>query len=565
MSLDRFHPLVQEWFKSRFSEPTEAQIDGWPAIAQGRHTLIAAPTGSGKTLAAFMTSIDSLVRQGLSGEIPDSTQVVYVSPLKALSNDIQKNLATPLEEIAELADAAGTPLPKIRAVVRTGDTKASERAKMAKRPPHILITTPESLYILLTSRSGRQGLTGVHTLILDEIHAIADDKRGSHLSLSVERLCALAENPIVRIGLSATQRPIGEVGRLLVGSDSIDPEGKPNCLIVDTGRSRTIDLAMQLPERELGPIASHEVWGEALNSVTDLVRAHGTTLVFVNTRRLVERVSHQLSERLGDDAVVAHHGSLSRTTRLAAEQKLKGGQVKVCVATASLELGIDIGVVDLVCQIGSPRSIGVLLQRVGRSGHQVGGTPKGRLFPLTRDELAECIALARAIKRDNLDTLTIPPWPLDVLAQQIVASCAQEEWTESDLFALCRKAYPYRELPREKFDHVIEVLSEGFTSRQGRRGAFLHRDGINRKVKGRRGAPIAAMTSGGAIPDNADYDVILEPEETFVGTVNEDFAIESLAGDVFLLGNTPWKIRRVESGKVRVEDAQGQPPTVPFW
>ena len=565
MSLDQFHPLVQEWFKSRFSEPTEAQIDGWPAIAQGRHTLIAAPTGSGKTLAAFMTSIDSLVRQGLSGEIPDSTQVVYVSPLKALSNDIQKNLATPLEEIAELADAAGTPLPEIRAVVRTGDTKASERAKMAKRPPHILITTPESLYILLTSRSGRQGLAGVHTLILDEIHAIADDKRGSHLSLSVERLCALAENPIVRIGLSATQRPIEEVGRLLVGSDSIDPEGKPNCLIVDTGRSRTIDLAMQLPERELGPIASHELWGEALDSVTDLVRAHGTTLVFVNTRRLVERVSHQLSERLGDDAVVAHHGSLSRTTRLAAEQKLKGGQVKVCVATASLELGIDIGVVDLVCQIGSPRSIGVLLQRVGRSGHQVGGTPKGRLFPLTRDELAECIALARAIKRGNLDTLTIPPWPMDVLAQQIVASCAQEEWTESDLFALCRKAYPYRELPREKFDRVIEVLSEGFTSRQGRRGAFLHRDGINLKVKGRQGAPIAAMTSGGAIPDNADYDVILEPEGTFVGTVNEDFAIESLAGDVFLLGNTPWKIRRVESGKVRVEDAHGQPPTVPFW
>ncbi|CUV02211.1 Uncharacterized ATP-dependent DNA helicase PA3272 [hydrothermal vent metagenome] len=565
MSLDQFHPLVQEWFKSRFSEPTEAQTYGWPAIAQGRHTLIAAPTGSGKTLAAFMASIDSLVRQGLSGEIPDSTQVVYVSPLKALSNDIQKNLATPLEEIAELADAAGTPLPKIRAVVRTGDTKASERAKMAKRPPHILITTPESLYILLTSRSGRQGLAGVHTLILDEIHAIADDKRGSHLSLSVERLCALAENPIVRIGLSATQRPIEEVGRLLVGSDSIDPKGKPNCLIVDTGRSRTIDLAMQLPERELGPIASHELWGEALDSVTDLVRAHGTTLVFVNTRRLVERVSHQLSERLGDDAVVAHHGSLSRTTRLAAEQKLKGGQVKVCVATASLELGIDIGVVDLVCQIGSPRSIGVLLQRVGRSGHQVGGTPKGRLFPLTRDELAECIALARAIKRGNLDTLTIPPWPMDVLAQQIVASCAQEEWTESDLFALCRKAYPYRELPREKFDRVIEVLSEGFTSRQGRRGAFLHRDGINLKVKGRKGAPIAAMTSGGAIPDNADYDVILEPEGTFVGTVNEDFAIESLAGDVFLLGNTPWKIRRVESGKVRVEDAHGQPPTVPFW
>ena len=565
MPLSQFHPLVQEWFNSRFSGPTDAQVDGWPAIAEGRHTLIAAPTGSGKTLAAFMTCIDSLVRQGLAGEIPDTTQVVYVSPLKALSNDIQKNMATPLEEISVLAEAAGTPLPEIRAVVRTGDTKAYDRAKMAKRPPHILITTPESLYILLTSISGRQGLTGVRTLILDEIHAVADDKRGSHLSLSVERLCALADNPIVRIGLSATQRPIEEIGRLLVGSNSISADNKPDCLIVNTGHARTIDLAIELPQRELGPIASHEMWGEALDSVADLVSAHGTTLVFVNTRRLVERLSHQLSKRLGEDAVVAHHGSLSRTTRLAAEQRLKGGLVKVCVATASLELGIDIGVVDLVCQIGSPRSIGVLLQRVGRSGHQVGGTPKGRLFPLTRDELSECIALARAIKRGNLDTLVIPPWPVDVLAQQIVASCAHEEWTENDLFALSRSAYPYRELPREKFNHVVEVLSEGFTLRQGRRGAFLHRDGINLKVKGRRGAPIAAMTSGGAIPNNADFDVILEPEETFVGTVNEDFAIESLAGDVFLLGNTPWKIRRVESGKVRVEDAQGQPPSVPFW
>ncbi len=565
MPLSQFHPLVQEWFNSRFAEPTDAQLEGWPAIAQGRHTLIAAPTGSGKTLAAFLTCIDHLVRQGLSGEIPDSTQVVYVSPLKALSNDIQKNLTTPLVEIAALAEAAGTPLPEIRAAVRTGDTPASERARMAKRPPHILITTPESLYILLTSRSGRQGLTGVHTLILDEIHAVAGNKRGSHLSLSVERLCALAENPIVRIGLSATQRPIEEVGRLLVGNDSIATDGKPDCLIVDTGHARTIDLAIQLPQRELGPIASHEMWAEALDSVTSLVHAHGTTLVFVNTRRLVERVSHQLSERLGDEAVVAHHGSLSRTTRLAAEEKLRAGQVKVCVATASLELGIDIGVVDLVCQIGSPRSIGVLLQRVGRSGHQVGGTPKGRLYPLTRDELAECVALARAVKRGNLDTLKIPPWPLDVMAQQMVASCAQEEWPEEQLFDLCRKAYPYRELPREKFDQVVDVLSNGFTLSQGRRGAYLHRDGINLKVKGRRGAPIAAMTSGGAIPDNADYDVILDPEETFVGTVNEDFAIESLAGDVFLLGNTPWKIRRVESGKVRVEDAQGQPPTIPFW
>ena len=470
-----------------------------------------------------------------------------------------------MEEIAALASEKGESLPEIRVGLRTGDTPQSERQKMAKNPPHILITTPESLYILLTSGSGRRGLKGVNTLILDEIHAVADDKRGSHLSLSVERLCALSEQPVVRIGLSATQRPIEEIARLLVGNDSIDASGTPACTIVDTGHAREIDLALQLPEQELGPIASHELWGETLDSVAKLVEAHDTTLVFVNTRRLVERVSHQLSARLGEEAVVAHHGSLSRATRLDAEEKLKSGQVKVCVATASLELGIDIGDVDLVCQIGSPRSIGVLLQRVGRSGHSVGGTPRGRLFPLTRDELAECIALARAIRRRNLDALSVPPWPVDVLAQQIVASCAQEEWAEDDLYSLVCRAYPYRDLPRGKFDQAIETLSEGYAPRLGRGGAYLHRDGVNGVIKGRRGAPLAAMTSGGAIPENADYDVIAEPEDTFVGTVNEDFAIESLKGDVFLLGNNAWKIRRVESGRVRVEDAHGQPPTIPFW
>ena len=560
-----FHPLVREWFESKFDGPTSAQVQGWPAVAQGRHTLIAAPTGSGKTLAAFLTCIDRLVRQGLSGELTDTTQVVYVSPLKALSNDIKKNLETPLAEISSLAAAKGIALPEIRAAVRTGDTKASERQKMAKKPPHILITTPESFYILLTSRSGRQGLSEAHTLILDEIHAVADDKRGSHLSLSVERFCALTDRNVVRIGLSATQRPILELARFLVGAEHIDADGNPDCLVVDTGHARDIDLAIELPERELGPIASHETWGEALDAMCVLAQAHETTLVFVNTRRLVERVAHLLSARLGEDAVVAHHGSLSRAIRLAAEEKLKTGQVKVCVATASLELGIDIGVIDLVCQIGSPRSIGVLLQRVGRSGHSVGGTPKGRMFPLTRDELAECVALSRAVRRGNLDALSIPSWPLDVLSQQIVAACAQQEWSEDDLYRLVKRAYPYRGLPRPKFDQVIEAQSEGFAQRQGRRSGFLHRDGVNHQVKGRRGAPIAAMTSGGAIPDNADYDVIADPNETFVGTVNEDFAIESLRGDVFLLGNTAWKIRRVESGRVRVEDAQGQPPTIPFW
>ena len=565
MPLSQFHPIIQEWFQSRFQGPTEAQAAGWPAIAKGQHTLISAPTGSGKTLAAFLTCIDQLVRQGLTEELPDATQVVYVSPLKALSNDIKKNLATPLDEISALAQERGTPLPEIRTGVRTGDTTPSERAKMAKRPPHILITTPESLYILLTSESGRRGLKEVKTLILDEIHAVTDDKRGSHLSLSVERLCELAEGPVARIGLSATQRPIEEVARFLVGNPEIDADGKPNCLIVETGRARTVDLAIQLPQLEMGPIASHELWDETLDAIAKLVMEHRTTLVFVNTRRLVERVSHQLSERMGADAVVAHHGSLSKAIRLSAEEKLKNGEVKVCVATASLELGIDIGDVELVCQIGSPRSIGLLLQRIGRSGHTVGGTPKGRLYPLTRDELVECAALARGIVQGNLDRLKIPPWPLDVLGQQMVAACAAEEWGEDSLFNLCRKAYPYRDLPREKFDEVVDVLSQGFAPREGRNGALLHRDGVNNLLKGRRGARITAMTSGGAIPDNADYDVIAEPEETFVGTVNEDFAIESVTGDIFLLGNTPWKIRRVESGRVRVEDAQGQSPTIPFW
>ena len=565
MPLSSFHPVIQRWFRSRFDAPTEAQATGWPAIARGRHTLIAAPTGSGKTLTAFLTCIDQLVRQGMDTGLPETTQVVYVSPLKALSNDIQKNLATPLEEISALAEEAGFPIPQITTAVRTGDTPASERQKLAKRPPHILITTPESLYILLTSESGRRGLKHVRTLILDEIHAVADDKRGAHLALSVERLCQLSEEPITRIGLSATQRPLSEMARFLVGNRHIDAEGNPDCVVVDTGSTRKVDLSVELPEQELGPIATHEIWGETLDAIAGLTQTHAITLVFVNTRRLVERVSHQLSSRLGEEAIVAHHGSLSRATRWDAEQKLKNGQVKVCVATASLELGIDIGEIDLVCQIDSPRSIGLLVQRVGRSGHTVGGVPKGKLFPLTRDEMLECAALSRALLQANLDTFVIPSWPLDVMAQQMVAACASEDWDEDALFDLCRRAYPYRDLPRDRFDQVVGSLSQGFAPRLGRNGAHLHRDGINHQLKGRRGARLAALTSGGAIPDNADYDVVADPDGTFVGTVNEDFAIESMAGDIFLLGNTPWKVRRVESGRVRVEDAQGNLPTIPFW
>ena len=566
MPLSLFHPLVQTWFRERFEAPTEAQLVGWPAIAQGRHTLIAAPTGSGKTLAAFMTCLDSLVRAGLNGGLPERTEVVYVSPLKALSNDIQRNLTDPLAGISALAETSGAPLPEIRMAVRTGDTPPSQRQAMAKRPPHILITTPESLYILLTSESGRKALRGVRTLILDELHAVAGNKRGSHLSLSVERLCALADNPVTRIGLSATQRPIEEVARFLVGNGELSADGTPDCLIADTGHARAMDLALELPpEHELGPIATHEQWDHTLDRIAELVKAHQTTLLFVNTRRLVERLAHQMSQRLGEESVVAHHGSLSQKIRHDAEQRLKEGLVRLCVATSSLELGIDVGAIDLVCQVGSPRSIGLLLQRVGRSGHSLRATPKGRLFPLTRDELMECMALVRGFGRGNLDRLAIPPWPLDVLAQQIVAECAAREWDEDALYDLSRLAYPYRDLPRERYDQVIETLSQGVAPREGRRSAYLHHDAVNHKLRGRRGARLAALTNGGAIPDNADYDVIAEPENIFVGTVNEDFAIESMRGNVFLLGNTPWRILRVESGRVRVEDARGAAPSVPFW
>ena len=560
MTLETFHPVVGDWFARRFGAPTDAQAQGWPAIASGRHTLIAAPTGSGKTLAAFLSGLDALVKQALDGGgLPDATQIVYVSPLKALANDVQRNLIAPLDEIRAAAEQGGAPLPEIRVAVRTGDTSQKERALHARKPPHVLITTPESLFILLTSERGRNALKSARTLILDELHAVAPNKRGSHLALSVERLARLAERPLTRIGLSATQKPIEEVARFLTG-------GSGDCAIVNVGHRRAMDVAVEMPrDYELGPIATHEMWAQTLDRVAELAGEHETTLVFVNTRRLVERVAHLLSDRLGEDNVAAHHGSLSRETRQDAERRLKEGQVKVCVASASLELGIDVGDVDLVCQIASPRNIGVALQRVGRSGHFLGGIPKGRFFPLTRDELVETVALLRCFRAGELDALRIPPWPLDVLAQQIVAACVMEDWAEDDLYALARRAYPYSALPRERFDAALTMLSNGVAGRWGRGGAYLHRDGVNHRVKARRGARLAAVSNGGAIPDAADYRVIAEPDGAMVGAVHEDFAIESMAGDIFLLGNAPWKIRRVEQGVVRVEEAQGQPPTIPFW
>ncbi len=560
-----FDPVVAGWFADRFAAPTPAQEAGWRAIAAGEDALIAAPTGSGKTLAAFLWAIDELVRLARSGWLDDRTLVVYVSPLKALGNDIQKNLEEPLAEIRARALAEGHALPPIRVAVRTGDTPASERQAMAKRPPHILITTPESFYILLTAEKSRQALASARTVIVDEIHAVAGDKRGAHLALSLERLDAVAGRPVQRIGLSATQKPIEEVARLLVGTGRLAADGTPTCAIVDTGHRRAMELAIETTGMELGPMATHELWAEIYDRIVAHVAAHRTTIVFVNTRRLVERVAHALSERLGDDRVVAHHGSLSKRIRLEAEQRLKSGAVPVVVATASLELGIDVGHVDLVCHIGAPRALATLLQRVGRSGHWLGSVPKGIFFPLTRDELVQVAAAVRAIRGGELDRLHLPSRPLDILAQQMVAIAAAEEIGEDDLFALVRRAYPYRDLARADFDRVLEMLAEGVATRRGRRSAHVHHDRVHGRIRGRRGARLAAITSGGAIPDTADYDVVEEPTGALVGKVNEDFAVESMAGDIFLLGNHSWRIRRVEAGRVRVEDAGQTPPTIPFW
>ena len=554
------HPLVAEWFLGRFGSPTEPQEQGWPEILAGRTTLISAPTGSGKTLAAFLICIDRLVRKALDGTLQDRTEVVYVSPLKALGNDIQKNLDGPLSEILALAAERGLLMPEIRTAVRTGDTLMKERRDMLKRPPHILVTTPESLYILLTANGSRAILHDVETVIVDEIHAVADDKRGAHLTLSLERLDLLANRP-TRIGLSATQKPIEEIAHFLTGA------GRPAPAVVNIGHRRKLDLAVEVPPSELGPVASNEMWGEIYDRIAELALQHRSTLVFVNTRRLAERVALHLGERIGEELVAAHHGSLARKLRLNAERKLKNGEIRLLVATASLELGIDIGNVDLVCQINSPRAIAVALQRVGRAGHWRGAIPKGRLFATTRDDLVECAAAVRAIKQGDLDRIQIPTSPLDILAQQIVAMCSCEDWDEDALFDCVRLAYPYGSLRREEYDRILEMLSQGIAAKRGRYGAYLFRDMVNHRLRGRRGARLAAITSGGAIPDTALFTVVAQPDEIVVGTLDEDFAVESNAGDIMLLGNTSWRIRRVESntGRVLVEDAHGAPPSIPFW
>jgi ATP-dependent Lhr-like helicase len=567
--LDSFHPAVSAWFGRRFpAGPTEPQVGGWREIAAGGHTLIAAPTGSGKTLAAFLVCIDRLYRA--EEDPPGGPRVIYVSPLKALATDIHQNLEAPLREIAAVAGELGLAAPKIRVAVRTGDTAAAERTAMLKNPPDILITTPESLYLLVTAERSRAMLRTTRTVIVDEIHAVASNKRGSHLALTLERLAHVAEEPLQRVGLSATVRPIETIARLLVGSgeDRDNPDGSPRCAIVDSGHRRQLDLELEIPDDELGAVPTGQQMTQILDRITGHISQHRTTLVFVNTRSMAERVAHQLGERLGEELgayVAAHHGSLSKGRRQRVEARLRAGDLRALVATASLELGIDIGPVELVCQIGSPRSIATFLQRVGRSNHTRSGTPAGKLYPTTRDELVECAALMRGVRGGRLDAIVIPQRPLDILAQQIVAESAAEQWAEDSLLELARRAAPFCDLTREDFDDVTELLAEGIRTGRGRRAYYLHRDQVNGTVKGRRGARLAALTSGGAIPELGDFRVIVEPDEAQVGSVHEEWAVESRPGDVFLLGTHSWRIRRVEPGTVRVVDAHGAPPSVPHW
>lgn len=571
------HPVVQEWFTNRFGTPTEPQEAGWPSILAGNTTLISAPTGSGKTLAAFLVCIDQILRKAIAGNLAPCTEVVYVSPLKALSNDVQKNLDQPLREIQQLALERGYLSTEIRTGVRTGDTLPKERAQMLRHPPHILVTTPESLYILLTAGKSREHLRHVRTVIVDEIHAVADDKRGAHLALSLERLDALVcgENrltpggmltglstPPLRIGLSATQNPIQLVADFLTGCHP----GRPPASIIQVGQRRELDIAIEVPSDELGSITTHGMWDEIFDKLATFAEQHRSTLVFVNTRRLVEKIAFSLTERLGQDQVAAHHGSLSRTLRLDAEQRLKNGEIKILIATASLELGIDIGDIDLVCQINSTRAVAVAMQRVGRAGHWRGAIPKGRFFATTRDDLLEQAALIRKMRAGELDQLEIPDKPIDVLMQQLVACCGAEPWREDDLFAIVRRAYPYRNLSREEFDELVALLNQGIEASRGRYGAYLLRDGIQGELHPRRGARMISISNGGSIPDTALYSVILQPEGVQIATLDEHFAVDSSAGDVVLLGNTSWRIQRVEpAGRVLVEDAHGAPPSVPFW
>src|SRR5437667_5583741 len=563
-SMPEFLPFVRRWFAETFSEATRPQREGWEAIASGRDTLIVAPTGSGKTLAAFLWALDHLHRLALEGRLEDRVYVVYVSPLRALNNDIEKNLRAPLAGIRAAAAADGLKLPEIRVAVRTGDTLASQRQAMTRRPPHVLITTPESLFILLTSERFRPALAHSRFLIVDEIHALMGSKRGAHLALSLERLQALVDaggagRRPQRIGCSATVSPIESALAFLTGATAAD------AVTIDAGFTRDLDLQVVAPVDDFLTAPSDTIWEAALQQIAELVQAHRTTLVFAQSRRAAERLARDLNDRITGGRVAAHHGSLSRRARLEAENRLKQGELRALVATFSLELGIDVGAIDLVVQLQSPRNLAAALQRVGRAGHLLSRVSKGRIVVTRGEELAEAAAVARSIGARELDRIAMPEAPLDVLAQQIVAAVAAESVGVDTLWRRFGNAAPYRNLSREDFVAVVRSLAEPLPAEVKGAAPRILWDRVNDRLHARRGSRFLALTSGGTIPDAGLFDVFVAETDLKVGTLDEEFVTESLPGDVFLLGSHAWRIVKVRADRVLVEDAQGMSPTIPFW
>ncbi|HEY3281818.1 MAG TPA: ATP-dependent helicase [Armatimonadota bacterium] len=560
-----FQPYVWRWLLEAFGAPSPAQVAAWPRIAEGSNTLLFSPTGSGKTLAAFLWCISDLFRRAEAEELPPGVSVLYVSPLKALNNDIQKNLTLPLEGIRETALREGLELPEIRSQVRTGDTTQQERAAMARKPPHILITTPESLYIILASPRFRDSLRGLRTVIVDEIHAVSDNKRGVHLSVSLERLEHLVGHRVQRVGLSATQRPVEEIARFLSGWEGGEPR---SCEVVNLGARKQLDVQVVTPVDSFAEATHDAVWAATYDTLDSLVRRHATTLVFANSRYKTERTALRLTELSESDpiAVGAHHGSMSKKVRLEMEDRLKAGRLQALVATSSLELGIDVGSIDLVCQVESPKSVSRGLQRIGRAGHLLQATSKGRLLAMHRDDLMESAVLVRALHEGELDTVRVPTNCLDVLAQQVVGAVVADEWGADALFDLVRRSHCFRSLPRQEFDDVLSMLSgEVVLDMEQPPYPKILWDRVNGRLYPERGARMLAYRSSGVIPDVADYDVYLQEKKTVVGQLDEGFVEELRGGDIFILGSSSWRVLGIEKGRVMVEAVYGLAPTIPYW
>ncbi|MGD9898933.1 MAG: DEAD/DEAH box helicase [Calditrichaceae bacterium] len=577
-----FHPVVTSWFNDTFSKPSPPQIKGWPVIASGKHTLIFAPTGSGKTLAAFLWCIDHLFRLSLQSDPeifssnPGGVHTLYISPLKALNNDIERNLQAPLQGIAKYAAKAGITAPKIRAAVRTGDTPANVRQSMLKRPPHILITTPESLYLLLTSDRGRMLFRRLKYIIVDEIHNLSGSKRGVHLSLSLERLNALCETSPIRIGLSATQKPLERIAAFLGGRESAllknHPEPRP-VEIIDCGLRKDMDIRVLSPVESFGDLPDATVWHDVYNTLYDLIRRHRTTLIFANMRAQTEKIARQLNDRYRNetgnpDAVIAlaHHGSISREERYKIESDLKAGQIPAVIATASLELGIDIGSIDLVIQLEAPKSVSTALQRVGRSGHLLHATSKGRIIPLYPSDIDDAVAMAYNTAAGAIEETVIPENALDVLAQQITAEVSMREWPRHELYRQMTSSYCYRHLTENAFNRVLDMLSGQYADSPLRAlQQRLNWDKVNDNLIARRGSRLTAVMNGGTIPDRGYYGVYLDGENVKLGEMEEEFVFESRVGDIFFLGNNEWQINEIRQDRMIVSPRSDIKPRAPFW